>query len=256
LIKWNMENDAIKYRVRVKNMSSGITNLYFVNAPDTTKSLTNLSANTTYQVKVRSQCSTNGSVLSSWSNTITFTTLGATTCIYPTNISANPTSNSTATISWTSISGAAGYQLRYKQNSASTWIPIPIPNSSTSSYNLTSLSPNTTYKYQLRTKCSISPLTWSNFSPIQTFTTPLRLGEEEIVNSIQLFPNPSNGTVTFASNDLVGTLYVYDVVGKEILYQVVSEHEITLSDLPNGLLTYRFVAENGLVKTDKFVVIR
>src|SRR6185436_12664176 len=104
----------------------------------------------------------------------------------------------------------------------------------------------------VRTKCSISPLTWSNYSPIQTFTTPLRLGENEIANQIQLYPNPSNGTVTFTSNGLVGTLYVYDIVGKEILHHVVSSNEITLSDLPNGLLTYRFVSDNGLVKTNKF----
>jgi hypothetical protein len=254
-VSWSGSYCTIKSRVSLKNMSTGIVNLYFVNAPEMTKMLTNLTPNTTYQVKVRSQCSTNGSILSPWSNTITFTTTGAENCVYPTNISATPTSNSTATISWTPVSGAAGYQLRYKQNGATVWTALPIYNGNTSSYNLNFLSPNTTYKYQLRTKCSINPVTWSSFSTIHQFTTPMRLGEEEIANQIQLYPNPSNGTITFTSNDLAGTLYVYDIVGKEILHQVVSK-QITLSDLPNGLLTYRFVSGNGLLKTDKFVVIR
>jgi hypothetical protein len=81
--------------------------------------------------------------------------------------------------------------------------------------------------------------------------------QEKISDSkFSVYPNPSNGTVTFTSNDLVGTLYVYDIVGKEILHQVISTLDITISDLPTGLLTYWFVAENGATITKKLVVIR
>ena len=255
-VNWTGNECAVKYRVRVKNMSTGTVNLYFVSAPDTDKALTSLTANTTYQVKVRSQCSTNGSILSPWSNAVTFTTQGATDCIYPTNLTAAPTSNSTATVSWTPVTNAAGYQIRYKQNGATAWNPIVVNNGSASSYDLTSLSPNTVYEYQVRTKCSVNPNTFSNYSPIQQFTTLLRLGENELPINVQLYPNPSNGDVTFNSNGLVGTLEIFDAVGKLILHQPVSNSQTTLTKLPNGFLTYRFVAANGTSFNGKIVVAK
>lgn len=194
-VQWTGSACAVKYRVRIKNMSTGQTNLYFVNAPDTTKALTGLSPNTLYKVQVRSQCSTNGSILSSWSSPVYFTTLTsiAIVCIPPTNPSATATSNSTATINWNGVTGANGYQLRYRMQGTPTWTPVVINNGLATSTNLTSLQPNTTYQYQLRTKCSTNPLTWSNYSAIQIFSTPLRLGENETAIDVDVYPNPSSG---------------------------------------------------------------
>jgi hypothetical protein len=222
-----------------------LVSLYIVNAPDAFKLLTNLTANTNYQVKVRSQCSSDGSVLSPWSNTITFTTPGATACIYPTNITATPTSNTTAAINWTSVSGAAGYQLRYKENTSTSWNLAIINNGNASTFNLTNLQPNTTYKYQLRTKCSTNPLLWSGFSPVQTFATPLRLGESDTYLSV--YPNPSTGKVTFNPNGKAGTLFINDAVGKTIIELAIAGQEQILTELPNGLLTYRFISHDGVV---------
>ena len=255
-VLWNTEDIAIKYRVRVKNMITGQTNLYVVLAPDTTKSLTGLTPNTLYKVQVRSQCSTNGSVLSPWSTPIYFTTSGASTCIAPTNLSATSSSSTSETISWTPVASAAGYQLRYKINGTTTWNPIVINNGAASTQTINALQPNTTYDYQMRTKCSLSPLTWSNYTAVQTFTTPLRLGEDENNLQVQLYPNPSNGNVTFNSNGLVGTLSIYDAVGKTILHQGVSTTQTQLNNLPIGLLTYKFVDSNGLVFNGKFVVVK
>jgi hypothetical protein len=154
--------------------------------------LNNLTSNTQYKVMVRSQCSTNGATLSPWSTPVFFTTPGAANCIAPTSLTATPTSGTSATVSWTAVPGAAGYQLRYKANGALNWNPVVIVSGGTTSmYNLTSLQPNTLYKYQVRTKCSLNPLTWSNYSSVQTFVTPLRLGESETVAAIELYPNPA-----------------------------------------------------------------
>jgi hypothetical protein len=254
-VTWSWNTCATKYRVRVKNMSTGLVSLYIVTAPDTFKLLNNLTANTTYQVKVRSQCSSNGSVLSPWSNTVTFTTPGASNCIYPDNVTATPTSNTSSTINWTPVTNAAGYQLRYKETSATSWNLAIINSGTASTYNLTNLQPNTTYKYQLRTKCSVNPLTWSSFSPIQTFATPLRIEESDQLESVRLYPNPSTGHATFDANGFVGVLSVYDAVGKLVRAENVSRI-VDLTDLPIGLVTWRFVSSNGSVRVGTLVVVR
>ena len=176
-ISWSGDECAVKYRVRVQNMITGAVNLFLVNAPDTTKALTGLSPNTLYKIQVRSQCSPTASVLSSWSTPIYFTTSGIQNCTAPANVNATATSNTTAEITWTPVAGAAGYRLRYRMNGTTSWSPIIVNNGAASNQTISGLLPNTTYDYQIRTRCSINPLTWSNFTAIQTFTTPLRLGE-------------------------------------------------------------------------------
>ena len=254
-VNW-LENDcAVKYRVRVKNLATGAVSLYVVNAPNSTKTLMGLEPNTLYKVQVRTQCSSTGTILSPWTSPVYFTT-GASVCTWPTNLSATPVSSTSEIISWTTVAGSAGYQLRYRVSGTITWTPIVINNGAASIQTITTLQPNTTYDYQMRTKCSISPLTWSNYTSIQTFTTPLRLGDNENNLQVQLYPNPSNGNVTFNSNGLVGTLSIYDAVGKTILHQGVSTSQTTITALPTGLLTYKFIDVNGHTHNGKFVVLK
>lgn len=70
-LHWTEDPDAIKYKIqyRVSATASWTT----VNATTNLKTLTGLAANTSYDYRVRSQCS--GSVASPWSSIETFTTL-------------------------------------------------------------------------------------------------------------------------------------------------------------------------------------
>lgn len=218
-LNWSWEACATKYKVRLKNMATGLISFYEYNHPTVYTTLSNLSASTLYKVQMRLQCSSDASTISQWSSPIYFTTLGSTAslCIPPTNPSASTTSNSTATINWTSISGANGYQLRYRINGTTTWTPIVINNGLATNTNITSLQANTTYQYQLRTKCSVSPLTWSNYSSIQTFTTPLRLGEDETQITTDVYPNPSTGVFTVNINSTQtsnATVDIFSIDGK------------------------------------------
>lgn len=255
---WWTNSAAVKYRVRIKNMATGQTLLYFVNAPDTTKTFTGLAPNTLYKVQVRSQCSSNGSVISPWSAPVYFTTLPGTaaSCDPPQNFSPFLFSNTSASIGWTIVSGANGYQLRYRPVGTTTWTPIVINSGTAGGLVLNGLTPNTNYQYQVRTKCEVNPTVWSNYSGLYYFSTPLRVGENENQIDVQLFPNPSNGSVTFNSNGLVGTLDIFDAVGKTIFHQVVSTSQTTLTDLPNGFLTYRFLTTDGSTFNGKIVVAK
>ncbi|MGL6295313.1 MAG: hypothetical protein ACRC3K_02800, partial [Plesiomonas sp.] len=126
--------------------------------------ITGLSANTVYEFRVQVVCA-NG-ITSAWSDTEKFTTFG--TCAAPTLsqlLVTNLTTNS-ATIS-VSIAGALEYGWRYRQQGAATWIDLPA--TAAASTALTGLTPNTTYEYQVRIKCT-NGIT-SDWSPTGTFTT-------------------------------------------------------------------------------------
>lgn len=264
---WYSVPSAIKYRVRLKNMSTGVTNLYFVLAPDTTITLTGLSPNTMYKVQVRVQCSSNGSVLSPWSipNYTTTQSGTVTSCVPPTNPFATPTSSTTATVNWTSISGASGYQLRYRINGTTTWTPIVINSGTATSTNLTALEANTTYQYQLRTKCSTNPLTWSNYSVIQSFSTPLRVGEEENF-AFNVFPNPANSTVTITTSEFFENTFrhdgqvveITDLCGRRIAqYELHNNHlSVSLDGFSNGSYYVRLLSNESVIGVKKLVVMR
>jgi hypothetical protein len=140
-------------------------------------------------------------------------------------------------------------------NGAANWTVVVVGNGAPGSYNLTGLLPNTTYKYQVRTKCSLSPLTWSSFSAILTFAMPLRFAEAELAN-IAVFPNPSFGSVSITTGGIAGALTVYDGPGRIVMQTDLTNGVATLNGLPAGVLTYKFVGDNGIARNGRFVVVR
>ncbi len=83
----------------------------------------------------------------------------------PTNISVGSITGTEATITWDVIPSAT-YDLRFKEDTASTWTTIP--DLTTTSYTITDLSPQTDYNVQVRSKCVSSNSTYSN---TEDFTT-------------------------------------------------------------------------------------
>jgi beta-glucanase (GH16 family) len=86
-------------------------------------------------------------------------------CAVPTPTATN-VGNTSASIAWAAISGAQGYELRYKIKGTTTWINKAITTVST---DLTALTTNSTYEYEVRTKCSATD--FSNFSTTKEFVT-------------------------------------------------------------------------------------
>ncbi|MDX1683872.1 MAG: fibronectin type III domain-containing protein [Saprospiraceae bacterium] len=86
-------------------------------------------------------------------------------CSTPTGLSVSGITQTSATVSWNSVSGANTYDLEYKVNTGTSWTRV---STSSTSYNLTGLSPGTTYDVRVRAVCSGST---SNWSGIVTFTT-------------------------------------------------------------------------------------
>ena len=91
---------------------------------------------------------------------------GVATCPTPTGLTSSNVTTSSATLAWSVVSGAVSYNLQWKLASSSTWTTVN--GITANSFNLTGLSANTSYNYQVQSVCSA---TSSAFSTPATFTT-------------------------------------------------------------------------------------
>jgi hypothetical protein len=97
---------------------------------------------------VRANCS----VSSGNYATSQFTTLTG-TCNVPFGLNASNITSSSATISWTAVSGALNYDVSYKLNTTSTWTTAATGTTALS-VNLSGLTASSLYDYRVRTNCS------------------------------------------------------------------------------------------------------
>ncbi len=86
------------------------------------------------------------------------------TATVPTGVTASSVSGTSATISWSAVSGAT-YDVRYRQTGTSSWTTNAVSGTSTT---LSGLSVTTQYEVQVRSKC---PSGNSNYSSSINFTT-------------------------------------------------------------------------------------
>jgi hypothetical protein len=77
-----------------------------------------------------------------------------TTCNAPAGLSSSAITVSSATISWSAVSGASNYTVEYKTTSSSTWISSSSTPSTTTSVNLIGLASGTAYDWRVRTNCA------------------------------------------------------------------------------------------------------
>ncbi|QRM89976.1 T9SS type A sorting domain-containing protein [Lacinutrix sp. WUR7] len=82
----------------------------------------------------------------------------------PTNLSVSNVDANSATVNWDLIPSAT-YDLRYKENTASTWIDVLDVTSNT--YDITGLTTSTPYDVEVRTKCTTSTSAYTSID----FTT-------------------------------------------------------------------------------------
>jgi trimeric autotransporter adhesin len=148
-ISWNALSGAISYDVDYKvNTSSTWTNLA-TGTTALTQNLSGLSQNTTYDYRVRANCSGATGVYTQ----AQFTSLSTVTCNTPTGLSSSNITSSAATVSWSVVSGATNYTVEYKLNSASTWTTAAASTTSLT-VNLTGLTASSLYDWRVRTNCS------------------------------------------------------------------------------------------------------
>jgi hypothetical protein len=223
--------------VVVKNVSTGVQTTTLVTAPNTSLNLSSLQPNTTYQVRIRTQCSQNGTVVSQLSPIRSFTTLNnqGIQCLPPSNVSISNITATTAQINWTPAAGAIQYNLRYRKLGTTTWVNTVISSGLASSITVQGLSNSTTYEFQLRTKCNSNPDEFSPYSAVFTFVTPAQRIEEIEALRTLIYPNPTNNNINVVINtvsETQTTIRITDLLGRVLL----NETEELLSG--NNTITY------------------
>lgn len=91
---------------------------------------------------------------------------GTAPCAIPTGSATSNITDTTARFTWTAVSGALSYNVRYRQIGASTWITV---SDSLTVYNVVGLTAGTNYEWQVQTVCSSTSS--SSFTASTNFTT-------------------------------------------------------------------------------------
>ena len=151
LVTWNQTEPGASYEIQYR--TTGTTNWTTVsNLTSTSVVISGLTGNTSYEWQVRAHCS-DGSY-SDFSGTSTFQTVA---CNAPYGLTPTTTATS-AHLSWYFSSADANtrYEIRYRVTGTTTWnILGNLTSSGGSGYvDLTGLSNNTQYEWQIRTVCS------------------------------------------------------------------------------------------------------
>lgn len=143
-LNWTAVAGAVSYKVDYKLTTDIVWTELAAAHTTTTINLSGLTAGLSYDWQVRTNCSTLESGFSSTS----FNTLSA--CGDPSNLSASNLTSSSATLSWTAVSGATSYSVEYKLVSAINWTVTP--GSTSNSITINTLSPGA-YEYRVKANC-------------------------------------------------------------------------------------------------------
>ncbi len=148
-VSWSAVSGAISYDVDYKLTSSGTWTNAATATTGTSVNISGLSASSTYDWRVRTNCSSGSSSYSA----AQFTTSAVPVCNAPSGLSASAITTSSATVSWSAVSGAASYDVDYKLTTSGTWINAATATTGTS-VNISGLASSSAYDWQVRTNCT------------------------------------------------------------------------------------------------------
>ncbi|MEP6844738.1 MAG: fibronectin type III domain-containing protein, partial [Panacibacter sp.] len=235
-ISWNAVSAAASYDVDYKDASSGIWINAATATTSTSISLSGLASATTYDWRVRTNCTYGNTSGYSTGQFRTYLALG---CSIPVDLNTTNITDVSATLNWTAVSGAVSYDVGYRVANAVEWTNAASGITATS-VNLTGLTAETVYEWRVRTNCSSAPGAFN----LMQFTTSYS------TSCPGAFDTVSNNSFATAveiptGRDIYGTI---NVSGDQDYYKFVvtatgQKAVITLNNLPANydLYTYNSV---------------
>ena len=121
-------------------------------------------------------------------------------CGTPSGLAASSITQTSATVSWGAVSGANTYNLQWKPASSSTWTTVSGITGTSS--NLSGLTANTAYNYQVQAVCSAGS---GNYSAAASFTTQSSGGCTDIYEANETRPTAKAITPGTAITAKIGT---------------------------------------------------
>jgi len=91
------------------------------------------------------------------------------------------------------------------------------------------------------------PIVTNNYTT--TVQNTLGLQENEIINNISVYPNPVKNILNFKTEDNISKVEVYDIAGRILSSNSVSENKIDLSNLKTGNYILKLYTEKGIMNT-------
>ncbi|SKA37273.1 Por secretion system C-terminal sorting domain-containing protein [Chitinophaga eiseniae] len=195
-IEWTAVSGAVSYDVDYKATTSGTWTNVATGTTAVSASLTGLTTGTTYDYRIRTNCSSGSSTYS----TAQFTTTSTGSCNAPTGLTSSGVTAAGATVSWAAVSGAVSYDVDYKPNASSTWTNAATATTSLS-VNLSGLTSITLYDWRVRTNCSSGN---SSYAAAQ-FTTLTSSGCANPLDNSTNDTRPGAATIPF-NTDVTGLI--------------------------------------------------
>jgi hypothetical protein len=159
---WGAVSGAISYNVQVYNSASTLLGTYSV--ATNSYSASGFSAGSAYTFKVQTVCSAG---TSTYSAAGAFTTTSSTACATPTGLASSNITSTSATVSWTAVTGATAYNVQFRPSTATA---LTSYTTTSTSRSLTGLLSGTTYVYQIQAVCSGGNSVVSSQSTFTTLT--------------------------------------------------------------------------------------
>ena len=202
-------------------------------------SVSDLTANTTYNVQVMTVCSDERG--SDFTEAETFTT---TVCQPVTGLATGTITATTAVLNWNAVAGSTGrYEVNYGMAGFPQGTGEVVTVNGTTTVTLEGLQSETMYDAYVRVYCAEGVA--SNWSTKVTFETS-RVGINDVDgNAISLFPNPASTTVTLTGIEGAATVTVVDMNGRETGKWNVENGKLTIdvSELAQGAYFVRITGE-------------
>lgn len=252
-LNWNQVPAAISYTISGGVVGGGTTTLS-VDAPADFKEVNNnLQAGSTYEWKIRANCSEESS---NYSQTVQFTT----DCGAPQNLITSNVGSNAATFEWAAVPGAFGYQVRggivggssatADAGAGATFFNTP-----------TTLQSGADYQWKVRAYCNSSLSQTSPWSDDVFFTTTAGLASNQVsAIEAQIIPNPNTGTFRLVvENAGVGSnIVLYDLMGRAVLSTLLEGvqdgiGEMEFSGVSEGVYLLR-IEEQGRAEVVKVFV--
>jgi N-acetyl-anhydromuramyl-L-alanine amidase AmpD len=163
---------TLEYKTNASSTYTQVGPIYY-----NTYTVSGLAGGTTYNWRVRSNCSSNSSA---FATAVNFTTLNP--CVATTTLNESYIGTSSVNLNWSAVSGATGYILEWKPASATTWTSVTVTNNYTS---LFSLSASTSYNWRITTVCASGN---SSPSTTQVFSTNASCYDAYETNNVYTVP--------------------------------------------------------------------